>query len=179
MYSLLKKEINSFLSSLVGYISIFVFLVSIGLFLWIFPGNDYNIPEAGYASIDGLFYITPWVYMFLIPAITMRSFAEEKKTGTLEILLTKPLTEFQILLAKYLAGVILVLFSLLPTLVYFITIYNFAAPAGNVDIGGIAGSYIGLFFLAAGFVAIGIFSSSLTDNQLAAFIMAMFFCMIC
>lgn len=179
MYSLFKKEINSFLNSLMGYISIIVFLITLGLFLWIFPGNDYNIAESGYASIDGLFNITPWVYMFLIPAITMRSFAEEKRSGTIEILLTKPLTEFQIIFAKYMAGVILVLFSLLPTLVYFFTVYHYASPVGNVDTGGIMGSYIGLFFLASGFVSVGIFSSSLTDNQLASFIISMFLCMLC
>ncbi|HRR24188.1 MAG TPA: ABC transporter permease subunit, partial [Bacteroidia bacterium] len=161
MYSLFKKEINSFLNSLIGYISVAVFLIVIGLFLWVFPGNDLNIAESGYAAVDSLFNITPWVYMFLIPAITMRMFSEEKRTGTLEILLTKPLTEFQIVLAKYLSGLVLVIFSLLPTLVYVITVYQYAAPVGNIDLGGIAGSYIGLFFLASGFVAIGVFASSL------------------
>lgn len=178
MYALLKKEINSFLNSLIGYIAVMIFLLALGLFLWIFPGNDLNIAESGYASMDGMFSITPWVYMFLIPAITMRLFAEEKRSGTLEILLTRPLTELQVIVAKYLAGVILVVFSLLPTLIYFVTIYHFAAPAGNVDVGGIAGSYLGLFFLASGFVAIGIFSSSITDNQLVAFIVAMFLSML-
>lgn len=179
MYALFRKEINSFLNSLIGYISIAVFLIAIGLFLWIFPGNDLNIAESGYASIDGLFNITPWVYMFLIPAITMRMFSEEKRTGTIELLLTRPLTEFQIVFAKYLSGLILVLISLLPTLIYAFTVYEYAAPIGNVDIGGMAGSYLGLFFLAAGFVAIGVFSSATTDNQLVAFIVAMFLCMIC
>ncbi len=179
MLSLLKKEINSFLNSLIGYISIVVFLVTIGLFLWIFPGNDFNIAEAGYANIDSLFLITPWVYMFLIPAITMRLFSEEKKSGTIELLLTRPLTEMQIIFAKYFAGVILVLISLLPTLLFFYTVYEYAVPRGNVDVGGIWGSYIGLFFLAAGFVAIGVFSSSLTDNQVVAFIIAMFLCLVC
>lgn len=179
MYSLFKKEINSFLNSLIGYISVAVFLIVIGLFLWVFPGNDLNIAESGYDAIDSLFNITPWVYMFLIPAITMRMFSEEKRTGTLEILLTKPLTEFQIVLAKYLSGLVLVIFSLLPTLVYVITVYQYAAPVGNIDLGGIAGSYIGLFFLASGFVAIGVFASSLADNQLVAFIIAMFLCLLC
>lgn len=155
-----------------------VFLVTIGLFLWIFPGNDFNIGEAGYASIDSLFAITPWVYMFLIPAVTMRLFAEEKKSGTIELLLTRPLTEMQIVFAKYLAGVILVLISLIPTMIFFYTVYEYAVPRGNVDVGGIWGSYIGLFFLAAGFVAIGVFSSSITDNQVVAFIIAMFLCLV-
>ena len=178
MFALFKKELNGFLNSLIGYISIAVFLIALGLFLWIFPGNDLNIAESGYAAIDGLFNITPWVYMFLIPAITMRMFSEEKRTGTIEILLTRPLTELQIIMAKYLSGVALVLFSLLPTLVYVVTVYYYASPIGNIDLGGIAGSYIGLFFLASGFVAIGVFASALTDNQLVAFITAMFLCMI-
>ncbi len=178
MLSLLKKEVNSFLNSFIGYITIVVFLITIGLFLWIFAGSDFNIAEAGYANIDSLFTITPWVYMFLIPAITMRLFAEEKKSGTIEILLTRPITEMQIVFAKYFTGVILVLISLLPTLLFFYTVYEYAVPRGNVDVGGIWGSYIGLFFLAAGFVAIGVFSSSLTDNQVVAFIIAMFLCLI-
>lgn len=179
MFSLLKKEVSTFLNSLTGYISIWVFLITIGLFLWVFPGAGFNVPEAGYASIDSLFVITPWVYMFLIPAITMRLFSEERKSGTIELLLTKPLTELQIILAKYFAGVILVLFSLLPTFVYFYTIYDYALPQGNVDTGAITGSYIGLFLLGAGFVAIGLFASSLTDNQVIAFIIALFFCFFC
>ncbi|MEP7170884.1 MAG: ABC transporter permease subunit, partial [Bacteroidota bacterium] len=128
---------------------------------------------------DSLFIITPWVYMFLIPAITMRLFAEEKKSGTIELLLTRPLTELQVILAKYFAGVLLVFFSLLPTLVYYICIHNLALPAGNIDSGAIWGSYLGLLFLGAGFTAIGLFASSLTDNQVIAFVIALFFCFIC
>jgi ABC-2 type transport system permease protein len=120
MLALLQKEINSFLNSLIGYIVILVFLLTISLFLWVFPATDFNVFETGYANIDSLFIITPWVYMFLIPAITMRLFAEEKKSGTIELLLTRPLTELQVILAKYFAGLLLVLFSLLPTLVYYI-----------------------------------------------------------
>ncbi len=147
--------------------------------MWVFSGAGFNVLDAGYASIDSLFVITPWVYMFLIPAITMRLFSEERKTGTIELLLTKPLTELQIILAKYFAGVLLVLFSLLPTLVYFYTVYDYALPQGNVDTGAIIGSYIGLFLLGAAFVAIGLFASSLTDNQVIAFIIALFFCFFC
>ncbi len=176
MFSLLVKEINSFLNSLIGYIVIIVFLLTISLFVWVFPGTEFNIPDAGYASIDPLFIITPWVYMFLVPAVTMRLFSEEKKSGTIEILLTRPLTELQVVLAKYLAGVVLVLFSLVPTLIYFFSVYTLGSPAGNIDTGSMWGSYIGLFFLGAGFVSIGVFSSAVSDNQVIAFIIAVFLC---
>lgn len=173
MFSLLRKEIQAFLGSLIGYIVIIVFLTIIGLIMWVFPG-DMNILNNEYASLGPLFTIAPWVFMFLIPAVTMRLFADENKSGTIELLLTKPLTDLQIIGAKYLAGFILVLFSLLPTLVYFLTIYQLGAPVGNLDIGGMWGSYLGLLFLASGFVAIGLFASSLTDNQVIAFIIAVF-----
>jgi ABC-2 type transport system permease protein len=176
MFSLLVKEINSFLNSLIGYIVIIVFLLTISLFVWVFPGTEFNIPDAGYASIDPLFIITPWVYMFLVPAVTMRLFSEEKKSGTIEILLTRPLTELQVVVAKYLAGVVLVLFSLVPTLIYFFSVYTLGSPAGNIDTGSMWGSYIGLFFLGAGFVSIGVFSSAVSDNQVIAFIIAVFLC---
>jgi len=173
MWALLRKEINGFLSSLIGYIVIIVFLLMVGLFLWVFPG-DFNLLERGYAELDPLFLLSPWVFLFLIPAITMRSFSEEKRTGTLELLLTKPLTDARIILAKFLAGWFLTLLSLLPTLIYYVTISNLAEPAGNVDHGGIYGSYIGLAFLSAAFVSIGIFASSVTVNQIVAFILAIF-----
>ena len=171
MFSLLRKEIQGFLGSLIGYIVIIVFLTIIGLIMWVFPG-DMNILNNEYASLGPLFTIAPWVFMFLIPAVTMRLFADENKSGTIELLLTKPLTDLQIISAKYLAGFLLVLFSLLPTLFYFLTIYQLGAPVGNLDIGGMWGSYLGLLFLASGFVAIGLFASSLTDNQVIAFITA-------
>lgn len=173
MLSLLRKEIQAFLGSLIGYIVIIVFLTIIGLIMWVFPG-DMNILNNEYASLGPLFTIAPWVFMFLIPAVTMRLFADENKSGTIELLLTKPLTDLQIISAKYLAGFLLVLFSLLPTLVYFLTIYQLGAPVGNLDIGGMWGSYLGLLFLASGFVAIGLFASALTDNQVIAFIIAVF-----
>lgn len=171
MIALFLKEIRSFLSSLIGYLVIAVFLLINGLFLWVFS-TDFNILDFGYASLDGLFILAPFVFLFLVPAVTMRSFAEENRTGTMELLLTKPLTDIQIIAAKFLAGVTLVLFSLIPTLLYYITVYNLRLPSGNLDTGGIIGAYIGLFFLAASFVAIGLFSSSLTDNQIIAFILA-------
>ena len=177
MLALIKKEINGFLNSLIGYVVILVFLLTISLFLWVFPGGSFNIPESGYANIDGLFVITPYVYLFLIPAITMRLFSEEKKSGTIELLLTRPLTEMQVILAKYAAGVVLVFISLLPTVIYYITIYKVSLPVGNVDSGAIAGSYIGLMLLGACFVAIGLLASAVSDNQVVAFIIAFFLCL--
>jgi ABC-2 type transport system permease protein len=137
---------------------------------------DFNILEYGYASIDGLFMLAPFVFLFLIPAITMRSFSDEKKSGTIELLFTKPLTDLQIIFAKYFAGVLLVIFSLIPTIIYFITVYRYGLPPGNVDIGATWGSYIGLLFLGASFVAIGLFCSSITDKQVLAFIISVFLC---
>ena len=173
MFSLLKKEIQSFLGSLIGYIVIIVFLTIISLIMWVFP-SDYNVLDNEYATLGPLFSLAPWVFMFLIPSITMRLFADENKTGTIELLLTKPLTDLQIIGAKYLAGVLLVLFSLLPTLIYYVVVYQLGAPEGNLDQGGTWGSYLGLLFLASGFVAIGLFSSSLSNNQVISFIIAVF-----
>ena len=175
MFTLFKKEINGFLNSLIGYIVVLVFLLVIGLFLWVLPVES-NIFDFGFASIDGLFILAPFVFLFLIPAITMRSFADEKKSGTLELLMTQPLTELQVILAKYFAGVALVLFSLIPTLIYYFTVYHLGSPPGNIDSGGMWGSYIGLFFLGSAFVAIGIFASSVSDNQIISFVIAVFLC---
>jgi len=136
--------------------------------------SDFNILDFGYASLDGLFMIAPFVFLFLIPAITMRSFADEKKSGTIELLLTKPLTDLQIVLAKYFAGVILVLFAVVPTFFYLFSVYQLGIPKGNIDMGGTWGSYIGLFFLGASFVSIGLFASSITNNQIVAFLIAVF-----
>ncbi len=181
MFTLLKKEIRSFLSSLIGYIAIGVFLLLLSLFMWVLgssSSNNSNVLDSGYANIDPLFIIAPWVFLFLIPAITMRSFADEKKAGTIELLLTRPLTDLQIILAKYFAGFILVLFSLLPTLIYYYSVYKLGSPVGNIDTGGMWGSYIGLLFLGAAFVSIGIFASAITDNQVVSFILACFLCFI-
>ena len=175
MLTLINKEIRSFLGSLIGYIVIVVFLTTIGLIMWVFPGGT-NVLENGYANIDTLFYIAPWVFLFLVPAITMRLFAEESRTGTIELLLTKPLTDFQIVFAKYIAGFTLVLFSLLPTLVYFYSIYQLGNPVGNIDIGGTIGSYFGLLFLGGVFVAIGVFASAITNNQIISFLVAVLLC---
>jgi ABC-2 type transport system permease protein len=173
MITLLKKEVSTFLSSLIGYIVITVFLLINGLFLWVFA-SDFNIPDFGYASLEGLFMMAPFVFLFLIPAITMRSFADEKRSGTIELLFTRPLSDNSIILAKYFAGVVLVIFSLLPTLIYAWSVYQLGLPKGNLDTGAMWGSYIGLLFLGATFVAIGLFSSSLTSNVIVSFIIAVF-----
>lgn len=172
MYSLFKKEIKTFLGSLIGYLVVLVFLLVTGLFLWVFPAV-YNIPENGYATLESLFLLAPWLYLFLIPAITMRLFADEKRAGTIEILLTHPISDLQIVLAKFFAGLALVVFSLLPTLLYFLSVYLLGNPVGSIDVGATWGSFIGLFFLAAIYVAIGVFASSITDNQIVSFILAM------
>jgi ABC-2 type transport system permease protein len=172
MYSLFKKEIKTFFGSLIGYLAILVFLLVAGLFLWVFPGS-YNIPDSGYATLEGFFALAPWLYLFLVPAITMRFFADEKRSGTLEVLLTRPLPDLQLILAKFLAGMVLVTFSLLPTLLWFLSVYLLGNPVGSIDTGATWGSFFGLFFLAAIYVAIGIFASSLTDNQIISFIFAM------
>lgn len=171
MIALLKKEIGSFLYSFIGYIVISVFLLFTGLLMWVFP-MDSNVLDNGFANIDSLFIMAPWIFLFLIPAITMRSFADEKKSGTIEQLLTKPLSDLQIILAKFFAGLTLVMFSLIPTLIYYYTVHTLGNPAGNIDTGSMWGSYIGLILLASTYVSIGIFASSLTDNQLVSFILA-------
>jgi len=171
MFALLRKEIESLLSSLIAYIVIVVFLLVVSFFLWVIRFG-HNIIGNGYADINGLFVIAPIVFLFLIPAITMRMFAEEKKGGTIELLLTQPLSDLQIILAKFFAGLILVAIALLPTLVYYYSVYQLGMPPGNIDSGAMWGSYLGLIFLGSSFVAIGLFASSITDNQIVSFIIA-------
>jgi len=177
MFVLLWKETGGFFSSITGYIVIVVFLLINSMFMWVFPG-DFNLIDAGYANLDTLFLISPWVFLFLVPAVTMRLFSNEKKSGTMELLLTRPLSDFTIVFAKFLTGLFLVLLSLLPTAIYYISVYILGNPVGNLDSGGILGSYIGLFFLAGIYVSIGLFASSLTENQLVAFIISMILCFI-
>lgn len=170
MYAIFRKEINTFFSSLIGYVVIGLFLAVLGAFMFIFPGT--SLLDYGFATLGPFFSMVPNVFIFVIPAITMRAFAEERQSGAIELLVTKPLTDFQIIMGKYLASLVLVLFALLPTLLYFLTIYQLASPVGNVDIGGTVGSYLGLVFLAMAFVAIGLFASSLTTNQIVSFLIA-------
>jgi ABC-2 type transport system permease protein len=171
MWTLFKKEISGFFSSLTGYVVIAVFLLGNSLFIWL-PSTRWNILENGYASLDPLFSLAPWIFLFLVPAITMRMISEEKRTGTLDLLLTRPVNGMQIVFAKYLASWVLVFLSLLPTLVWFWSVSRMASPAGNVDMGGTWGSYLGLLFLGGIYAAIGIFTSSLTQNQIVSFILA-------
>ena len=173
MWTLYKKEISGFFSSLTGYVVIAVFLMLTGLFMWVIPGQ-FNVLDNGYATLDTLFALAPWVFLFLVPAITMRMISEEKRTGTLDLLYTRPISELQIILAKFLASWTLVLLSILPTLIYFWSVSRLGSPPGNIDVGGTWGSYIGLLFLGGIYAAIGIFSSSLTGNQIVAFILAVF-----
>ncbi len=176
MLSIFFKEVNTFFSSLIGYIVIGVFLAALGLVMFVFP--DTSILEYQYATLDQLFSVAPMIFAFLIPAITMRSFAEEQQTGTIELLATKPVSDLAIILGKFFACLALVAFAILPTLLYYYTVYELGSPKGNLDAGAIAGSYIGLIFLGGAFVAIGIFASSLTNNQIVAFILATFLCFI-
>ncbi|MFC5282681.1 gliding motility-associated ABC transporter permease subunit GldF [Pedobacter alpinus] len=172
MFTIYKKELYAYLSSLVAYITIGVFLVVLSLFLWVFP--DTSVLEYGYAGLDSLFNTVPYLFMFLIPAITMRTFAEEKKEGTFELLATRPLTDWQIVLGKFFAALTLVLFALIPTIVYYISVYELGVVKGNIDSGAVIGSYIGLLLLGGSMVAIGVFASSLTKNQIIAFTIAVF-----
>lgn len=171
MYSLLKKELLTFFGSITGYLVISIFLLATGLILWVLPG-DFNIMEGQRASLDGLFNLAPWVYLFLIPAITMRMFAEEKRTATIELLITRPISIFKIVFAKYLASLSLVLVSLLPSLVYLFSVYRLGNPVGNIDMGAVWGSYLGLFFLASIYISIGLWASSLASNQVVSFLIA-------
>lgn len=171
MFAIFKREVASFFSSVTGALVVSVFLIFTGLFLWVIPG-ELNILFGGYATLESLFYIAPLMYLFLVPAVTMRLLADEKKMGTLDVLLTRPISSMQIVLGKFLAGFFVVVISLLPTLIYVYSVYQLGNPVGNIDLGGTWGSYIGLLFLAAVYVAIGLFASSLTDNQIVAFVIA-------
>ncbi|MEK6480671.1 gliding motility-associated ABC transporter permease subunit GldF [Catalinimonas sp. 4WD22] len=174
MWQLFVKEINTYLNSLIAYIVIAVFLTGIGLLMWVFP--ETSILQYGFADMYTLFSLSPYVFMFLIPAITMRSFAEEKKSGTMELLLTQPISDLQLILGKLFASWLIIIFALVPTLVYYFTVYQLGSPVGNVDSAGVAGSYVGLILLAGVFTSIGIFASAITENQVIAFILAVFFC---
>ncbi len=175
MLSICKKELRQFFSNLTGYIAIILFLLVNGLFLFVL--KDSNIFDFGYASLDKFFELAPWILLFLVPAITMRILADEFKSGTFEILQTKPLTQWQIVLGKYFSILLVLLFVIIPTIIYVFTIKKLSL-LGAVDGGGIMGSYIGLFFLAAVFAAIGVCCSSFTSNAVVAFLISTFACLI-
>lgn len=173
MFAIYRKELVLFLTSLTGLLAIFIFLILLGLFLWILPSDHTgtNILDNGFAQFDGLFNMAPWLYLFLIPAITMRSISEELKSGTIEFLLTKPLSEYAVIFAKFLAGITLVIISLIPTLFYVYTVFQLGSPRGNLDWGALCGSYLGLIMLASVFVAVGIFCSTFSDQQVTSFLL--------
>ena len=175
MLALYLKEIKSFLSSIIGYVFILIYLIASGLFHWVISYNT-NLLEGVEADLIPFFNLSPIIFLILIPAITMRSIAEEKRTGTIELLFTRPISDLQILLAKYAASVTLLLIALAPTLVYYFTMYYLGDPVGIIDTGATITSYIGLILLGASFISIGIFASSITSSQIVAFILAMFLC---
>ncbi|KRP26186.1 MAG: gliding motility-associated ABC transporter permease subunit GldF [Cryomorphaceae bacterium BACL22 MAG-120619-bin32] len=173
MYAILKKEFNSFFSSPIAYLVIGFFLLINGLFLWFF-NDDFNILNAGFADVSPFFYLTPWVFLFLIPAITMKSFADELNNGTIEILKTKPLSDWKIVMGKFWASLLLTIITILPTLSYVFTVYQLGNPIGNIDFGSTIGSYIGILFLAATYTSVGLFTSTLSKNQIISFILGVF-----
>lgn len=175
MKSIVLREIKSFFGSPIGYLVIAIFLIINGLFLWVFDG-DYNILNTGFADLTPFFTLSPWILIFLIPAVTMRSFSDEKKQGTLELLLTKPLSIWQIVNGKFVGALLLIIMAIIPTFIYVAVISNLGMPEGNIDMGSTIGSYFGLLFLIAAYSAIGIFTSTLSDNQIVAFIIAVFLC---
>ena len=175
MKALLFREIKSFFGSPIGYLVIAIFLILNGLFLWIFDG-EYNILNSGFADLSPFFTISPWILIFLIPAVTMRSFSDEMKQGTLELLLTKPLSIWQIVNGKFFGAVLLIVIAIIPTFIYVYVISSLGMPEGNIDMGSTIGSYFGLLFLISGYSAIGIFTSTLSDNQIVAFLLAVFLC---
>lgn len=174
MWQIANKELSLFFASPIGYVVLGVFILVMGLMLWVF--GETSILASSYAGIDQLFAIAPAIFIFLIPAVTMRSFSEEFQFGTIEILKTKPISDISLILGKFLASFILVLFALAPTLLYYYSVYQLGSPVGNIDAGATIGSYIGLVFLAAAMVSIGIFCSTLSKNQIVSFVIA---CLIC
>jgi ABC-2 type transport system permease protein len=172
VFAVFRKEVNSFFNSLIAYIVMAAFLVAVGLIVWVFP--DTSVLNYGYADLGTFFALTPYVLLFLIPAITMRSLAEESRNGTIELLLTKPLSDWSLVLGKFLANWLLVALTLLPTLLYYLSVYWLGNPPGNIDSAAVAGSYIGLLLLSGVLVAMGLWASSLNDNQIVAFVLGVF-----
>ncbi len=172
MLNIFWKELSEYLSSLIAYVVIGVFLTALGLLMWVFP--ETNVLDYGYADMGTLFTMGPFVLMFLIPAITMKMFAEELKSGSFEILSVKPVSIYSIVTGKFFASWVISIIAIVPTFIYFISLYNLANPKGNIDIAGISGSYIGLFILSSVFTAIGLLASSLTRNQVVSFVIAAF-----
>jgi len=175
MLAIFKKEFNSFFTSTIAYLTIEMFLLINGLFLWVFD-DDFNVLNAGFADLTSFFYLAPWILIFLIPAITMKTFADEFRSGTIEILKTRPITNVTLVLGKFFAILTLLIIVLIPTFVYVYSIHELGNPVGNLDYGSISGSYLGLFLLASSFASIGIFTSTLSKNQVVAFLLGI--CMV-
>ncbi|MEN9323709.1 MAG: gliding motility-associated transporter permease subunit GldF [Bacteroidota bacterium] len=177
MKSIILREIKSFFGSPIGYLVIALFLLFNGLFLWVFEG-EYNLLNSGFADMTPFFTIAPWILLFLIPAVTMRSFSDEKKQGTLELLLTKPISIWHIVLGKFFGAFSLIVLAILPTLLYVYVLYQLGYPVGNIDLGSTLGSYFGLLFLVGSYTAIGVCTSTFTENQIVAFILSVFGCFV-
>ncbi|WP_395045022.1 gliding motility-associated ABC transporter permease subunit GldF [Flavobacterium sp.] len=177
MKSILLREIKSFFGTPIGYLVIAIFLFLNGLFLWVFEG-DFNILNSGFADLSPFFTISPWILIFLIPAVTMRSFSDEKKQGTIELLMTKPISIWEIVGGKFFGAFILIVIAIIPTFIYVYVINSLGIPKGNIDMGSTMGSYFGLLFLIAAYTSIGIFTSTLSENQIVAFITSVFLCFI-
>ncbi|HOK85420.1 MAG TPA: gliding motility-associated ABC transporter permease subunit GldF [Tenuifilum sp.] len=177
MKAIFIRELQNFFSSLTGYVIAIIFLVLTGLFLWVLPGYT-NILDSGYATLESLFYIAPWLFLFLVPAATMRMFADEKKTGTIELILTRPISDTAMVLGKFFASLVLVDIVIVPTFIFVYSVSNLGNPSGNLDWAATWGSYIGLFFLASAYAALGLFASSLTDNMIVAFLSAVALCFV-
>ena len=173
MFPILKKEFNSFFAGPIAYLVIGLFLLMNGLYLWVFK-DDFNILNAGFSDLSPFFYMAPWLFLFLIPAITMKSFTNEFSSGTIEILKTNPISDWQIVLGKFSASLLLVVVALVPTLTYVFSINELGDPVGNLDFGSTIGSYVGLLLLATTYTAIGLFTSTLSENQIVAFILGVF-----
>lgn len=176
MIAIYLRELAGYFSSMIAYITVGLLLAVLGLVLWVFP--DFSLLLTPFAGIDGLFEIAPLIFIFLIPAFTMRTFAEEKQAATLEVLLTRPVSPWQIIFGKYLATLSWLVIALLPTVIYVFSVYQLGSPRGNIDLGQIAASYMGLILLGAVFCAVGLFASAQTFNQIVAFVMAVFFCFV-
>jgi ABC-2 type transport system permease protein len=175
MLALYLKEIKSFLSSIIGYVFILIYLIASGLFHWVISYNT-NLLDGVEADLIPFFNLSPVIFLILIPAITMRSIAEEKRTGTIELLFTRPISDLQILMAKYLASVTLLVIAIFPTIIYYFSMYYLGSPIGIIDTGSTITSYLGLILLGSSFISIGIFASSITSSQIVAFILSMFLC---
>jgi ABC-2 type transport system permease protein len=173
MFPILKKEFNSFFAGPIAYLVIGLFLLMNGLYLWVFK-DEFNILNAGFSDLSPFFYMAPWLFLFLIPAITMKSFANEFSSGTIEILKTNPISDWQIVLGKFSASLLLIVVALVPTLTYVFSINELGDPIGNLDFGSTIGSYVGLLLLATTYTAIGLFTSTLSENQIVAFILGVF-----